>query len=103
MEQLFIAARILLNPAVNVCQKRLTAAGISPIHLVFFTYLACAAVSLPSVIFIPHAAPGKDFYITILLLSVFGTAGNALLMLALTHSDLSIFGPINSFKPVIGL
>jgi drug/metabolite transporter (DMT)-like permease len=103
MISFFIAARIIINPVVNLCQKRLSSRGVSSMVLVCATYLACACASLPALFFIDSAALTGDFWINCGCMTLAGTAGNVLLILALRHSDLSVFGPINSFKPVAGL
>ncbi len=103
MNPILIAIRVIINPFVNVFQKKLTSQGIPSIHIVFFTYVFCAAVSFPVILVNGVKGFSISFWITILLMSVVGTAGNALLILSLKHTDLSIFGPINSFKPVIGM
>ena len=47
MAYLFFALRIVLNPFVNLFQKKLSAKGVSSLHMVLATYLFCAAVSAP--------------------------------------------------------
>ena len=103
MEYFFFGARILLNPFVNLFQKKLTAQGLSSLHLAFFTYAACSLVCVPLIIIRGLPSMPMDFWAAVAAMSLIGTAGNALLLLALSRCDLSIFGPINSFKPVIGL
>ena len=103
MEYLFFTLRILLNPFVNLFQKKLSAKGVSPLYMVLFTYSCCALVSFPVLIARGVSRFAPELLVWTALMALVGTAGNALLVLALSKCDLSIFGPINSFKPVIGL
>jgi drug/metabolite transporter (DMT)-like permease len=103
VEYFFFAVRILLNPFVNLFQKKLSAKGASSLHMVFFTYAVCALFALPLLLLFGAHSFTADVYLPVAAMALVGTAGNVLLVLALSRCDLSIFGPINSFKPVIGL
>jgi drug/metabolite transporter (DMT)-like permease len=99
----FVITRIILNPVVNLCQKKLSNNGASSLLIVTSTYLTLSILSIPWFFVRGIDGLSAGFLITALLMTIAGTAGNLLLMMALKHSDLSVFGPINAFKPVIGL
>lgn len=103
MEYSFFALRIVLNPFVNLFQKKLSAKGVSSLHLVLVTYIFCSLISVPVLFMRGVSVYTPELLVWTASMSLVGTAGNALLVLALSKCDLSIFGPINSFKPVIGL
>ncbi|MFM8393561.1 MAG: EamA family transporter, partial [Acidobacteriota bacterium] len=51
----------------------------------------------------PLEAPGWQFYLFTLLTGVTGALGNGYLVKALRSGDLSVLGPINAWKAVVGL
>lgn len=100
---LIIAARILASPMVNVLQKKLTIRGLSPEFIVMSSYLFFVLLSIPIfAITQPFDLPG-EFWFYIVLLGVFDIFGNMYLVKSLKTVDLSIFGPLNSYKPVVAL
>lgn len=98
-----VLLRILSNPLGNVYQKQLTAKGHNPLLVNFLTYffLSVGCVvgywGLPT----PHLYTG--FWGYSLLGGVVGAMGNALLVKALDKGELSVLGPINAYKSVIGM
>lgn len=103
MEYFLFSVRIALNPFVNLFQKRLSCDGISSLHLVFFGYCVSALLGSALVLFRGIGPIPPGMFADVAAMALFGTAGNVLLVLALSRCDLSIFGSINAFKPVIGL
>lgn len=100
---LIIAARVLASPLVNVFQKKLTNNQVSPEFIVMMSYLFFVILSIPVLIIEqPFSLPG-EFWIYIVLLGVFDIFGNMFLVKSLKSIDLSVFGPLNSFKPVFAL
>ncbi len=98
-----VALRVLSNPLANVYQKQLTSKGLHPLMVNFITYflLSLFCVILASFTGIPNL--GKDFWIYSILVGVFGAVGNGFLVKALQMGDLSVLGPINSYKSVVGI
>lgn len=105
MTLVFIAIllRILSNPVANVFQKRLTQGGIQPLEVNATTYLLlslfCIVLALP----VDWASLPMAFWLWVTVAGIFGAVGNGLLVKALEHGDLSILGPINSYKSVVGM
>lgn len=100
---LAILVRILANPFANVFQKRLTGSGHNALTVNFMSYLLLSVACL-------GIAPGTDwpslsagFWLYAVLGGIFGSVGNAFLVLALRHGDLSILGPVNSYKSIVGM
>ena len=95
--------RILANPLANVFQKKLTSSGVPASEVNMYAYVFAFFVSLVCLHFSPevHAGPG------VLLLCLFsgflGATGNFFLIKALESGELSVLGPINSYKPVCGI
>jgi len=95
--------RIISNPAGNVFQKQLTEKEINPLFINFITYFILA-------LFCSIIIPGKDFsafsegfWTYSVLVGIAGAMGNAFLVKALQGGELSVLGPVNSYKSVVGI
>lgn len=98
-----IAGRILASPLVNVFQKKLTNRDVSPELIVSLSYLFFVILSIPVFIYLkPFDLPG-EFWLYISLLGVFDIFGNMFLVKSLSTIDLSVFGPLNSYKPIFAI
>lgn len=101
---LFVLIRILANPVSNVFQKKLTQKNADPFFVIFVTHALLALLSLPALVnfdFTPSA--GREFWINVTIAAALAVVGNALLVRALSTTDLSVLGPINAYKSVISL
>lgn len=98
-----VILRILSNSFSNVFQKKLTAENESPYCVNFVTYIILTVFCLPFLGSLSGAIFTADFWIYSILGGIFGAAGNAFLIKALEKGELSVLGPINAYKSVIGL
>ncbi len=98
-----IVLRIVSNPVTNVFQKKLTEYGIPPFRINFITFFILGLFCLLPAGEINWEKYPVVFWWNVLLAGIFGTAGNGLLVLALEKGELSVLGPINSYKSVFGL
>ena len=96
---LVIAARIVANPVSNVFQKKLVDGGARPAFVIAATHALLALAVAP----FARAVPGAGFWLNMALCALLAVAGNVLLVYALRRTDLSILGPINAYKAVVGL
>ena len=98
-----VLLRILSNPFANVFQKQLTAKKNHPLLVNFLTYLLlfffCIFIAL-NVRW--HELP-QQFWFYSVLGGIAGALGNGFLVKALQKGDLSVLGPINSYKSVVGI
>jgi len=99
----FVIARILANPISNVFQKRLAQNSANPIFIIGATHAWLALTVMPWTF-----APGirelpAPFWGNMALCALLAVAGNVTLVYALKSTDLSVLGPINSYKAVISL
>jgi drug/metabolite transporter (DMT)-like permease len=100
---LAVLLRIFSNPLANVFQKKLTSQQNHPLVVNFLTYLLLSVVCL---LFAPFATwhnLNRQFWIFSILVGLFGALGNGFLVKALKDGELSVLGPINSYKSVIGI
>jgi uncharacterized membrane protein len=98
-----VLLRIFSNPLANVFQKQLTIKGNHPLLINFLTYSLLLIVC----IFIPASIKWLElpaaFWLYAVLGGTVGALGNAFLVKALQKGDLSVLGPINAYKSVVGI
>jgi drug/metabolite transporter (DMT)-like permease len=98
-----VLLRIFSNPVANVFQKQLTTKGIHPLFVNFLTYFLLSIVCLLAAAFIHWPVLPQQFWFYSLLGGIAGASGNGFLVKALQYGELSILGPINSYKSVVGI
>lgn len=100
---LAILLRILSNPLANVFQKQLTSKGNHPLLVNFLTYLLLSIACIFIAVRIDWNALPNDFWLYSILGGLAGGIGNGFLVKALQKGDLSVLGPVNAYKSVVGL
>jgi uncharacterized membrane protein len=98
-----VLLRIFSNPFANVFQKQLTTKGIHPLFVNFLTYFLLSIVCLLAAAFIHWPVLPQQFWLYSILGGIAGASGNGFLVKALQYGELSILGPINSYKSVVGI
>jgi drug/metabolite transporter (DMT)-like permease len=106
-ETIFITIAVLLrifsNPFGNVSQKQLTSKENHPLLVNFLTYLLLSVVCIFFASFIHWPKLPGQFWLYSILGGIVGALGNGFLVKALQKGDLSVLGPINSYKSVVGI
>ena len=100
---LAIIIRITTNSMSNVFQKKLSLEGENPIVVNFINYLILSIFSIPLIFFTNIPITDIHFIIYALLGGLTGAICNCFMVLALKRGELSVLGPINSYKAIIGL
>ena len=95
--------RILSNFFVNVLQKQLTNNYNRPSFVNCANYLILSCVCILFAPFIHWTNLSLEFFIYGILGGITGAIANCFMVMALMKGDLSVLGPINSYKAVIGL
>ena len=98
-----VLLRVFSNPLGNVFQKQLTTKGIHPLFVNFLTYFLLSIVCLFVAAFIHWPVLPRQFWIYSVLGGIAGALGNGFLVKALQYGELSVLGPVNSYKPVVGI
>ena len=98
----FVVVRILANPISNVFQKQLAERSASPIFIIGSVHACLALVCGPLWLFRATPVP-YDVWLNMLAAATLAVSGNTLLVYALRSTDLSILGPVNAYKSVVGL
>ena len=103
MEIFFVFGRLLLSSASNVFQKQLAHHGLHPFYIVATTYAVLAVLSLPFLFSSAFSHLTPSFWINVLLASLFDVGGWMFLVMSLSRTDLSVFGPLNAYKVIISM
>src|ERR1035437_8848549 len=98
-----VLLRIFSNPLGNVFQKKLMTKGIHPLFVNFLTYFLLSIACLFIAVFIHWPALPRQFWTYSILGGIAGALSNGFLVKALQYGELSILGPINSYKSVVGI
>jgi uncharacterized membrane protein len=99
---LFVAARVVANPLSNVFQKELAQRGANPIFIIAATHALLSVAAIP--ILAAHRVElVADFWWNMAISTLLAVSSNVLLVSALRLTDLSVLGPVNSYKAVISL
>lgn len=100
MEFIWLFGRMLASVTGNVFQKKMSHRGLSPLYITLGGYLVLSLISLPLLTQIQFAEIQSDFWLNITLAALLDMAGTLLLVMSLSRTDLSVFGPLNAYKVV---
>lgn len=98
-----ITMRIVSNPLGNVFQKQLITFGKHPLLINFLSYFILAILCIPMMIGVDWSSLSFQFWFYSILAGIFGALGNGFLVKAMEKGDLSVLGPINSYKSIVGV
>lgn len=99
---LVIFLRIISNPFSNVVQKHLAKTS-NPLFINFFTYFLLSILCIPLAIYLDWTDFTASFWTYAIMGGLFGGVGNAFLIKAIEKGELSVLGPINSYKSLVGI
>ena len=102
LTSLAVLVRIVANPISNVFQKRLAERAASPPFIIGSVHACLALVCAPALLAWKPVI-GADVWINMITAAILAVAGNTLIVYALRSSDLSMLGPVNAYKSVVGL
>ncbi|OGV50586.1 MAG: hypothetical protein A2X49_12345 [Lentisphaerae bacterium GWF2_52_8] len=103
IEAIVIAGRILTGPLVNLCQKKFAGEKNEPFFIVWNTHLLMTLIAVPLLLCCGGISASRGFCFVIALAALLDFTGNALTVYSLKMTALSIFGPINAYKPLFAL
>lgn len=95
-----VILRILSNPIANMFQKKLAS---SALFTNFYSYLFMSFACIPFVLRIDWTSFSSEFWFFVFIAGFLCSAGTACSIKAIQIGELSVLGPINSYKSVIGL
>lgn len=100
---LSVLIRIFANPIANVLQKQLTQRAAHPVFIITFVHACLGLICLPYWLVTNNRGLATSVWTNMLACALLAVLGNVLLVYALRDSDLSVLGPINAYKSVVGL
>lgn len=100
---LAVFARIFSNAYSNVVQKQLTSHGEPSLKVNCFSYIVLSAVMLPCLPFLGLEKSGAVFWVPMAASGILAAVGNACLIKALNCGELSVLGPLNSYKVIVSM
>ncbi|MBL9172982.1 MAG: EamA family transporter [Verrucomicrobiales bacterium] len=95
-----LAGRLLGSVTASVLQKRLLSVGMGTGRLWLVTY-GCLLAPAVAILAASRGTAGPEFWTAALLAALLDVAGNVAMASALRDTDLSIFGPLNAFRPAL--
>lgn len=87
----------------NVLQKQLVYRGVHPLIVNFLTYLILSIPCFGLAVRINWLSFPPQFWLYSILAGIFGALGNGFLVRALEKGEISVLGPINAYKSIIGI
>lgn len=103
MEVLVVLSRLLFSAFSNVFQKQLTHRGFDSLFIVFSAYIVLAVICLPLLFLFDPFSLTATFWINIFFAALLDMAGTVYLVMSLSKTDLSVFGPLNAYKVVVSM
>ncbi|MGR8940114.1 MAG: EamA family transporter [Gammaproteobacteria bacterium] len=103
MEIVFVFGRLFLSSVSNVFQKQLSHHGLHPFYIVATTYAVLSILSLPFFFNAAFSHLSPSFWLNVFLASLFDVGGWMFMVMSLSKTDLSVFGPLNAYKVVISM
>ena len=103
MEIIVVVGRLLFSSFANVFQKKLAHQGLHPFFIVMASYLVLSIICIPLLWTFELTALNHTFWINIFFAALLDMAGTLFLVMSLSKTDLSVFGPLNAYKVVISM
>jgi drug/metabolite transporter (DMT)-like permease len=100
---LALFGRVLFSAAASTLQKKLSLLGTPTSRLWNVTYLLMAVPALLAAIMTSPHRVDSTFWINAVTAGLLDALGNFVMVSALRSTHLSIFGPLNGFRPVLAL
>lgn len=94
---------MVFSLASNVYQKKLSNSGLHPFYIVAATYFVLSLLATPFLHVLQMRDLANSFWLSASLASFFDVVGWMFLVLSLSKTDFSVFGPLNAYKVVISM
>lgn len=98
-----ILFRIFSNSFSNVFQKKLTKGGEAATCINCINYILMSLISIPLLLLVNFSLITPEFWLYAIAGGITGAIGNCFMVLALKQGELSVLGPINSYKAIVGM
>lgn len=98
-----ILFRIFSNSFSNVFQKKLAKSGEAATCINCINYILMSLISIPLLLLVNFSLITHEFWLYAIAGGITGAIGNCFMVLALNQGELSVLGPINSYKAIVGM
>lgn len=98
-----ILFRIFSNSFSNVFQKKLTKSGEAATCINCINYILMSLISIPLLLLVNFSLITPEFWLYAIAGGITGAIGNCFMILALKQGELSVLGPINTYKAIVGI
>lgn len=98
-----ILFRIFSNSFSNVFKKKLTKSGEAATCINCINYILMNLISIPLLLLVNFSLITPEFWLYAIAGGITGAIGNCFMVLALKQGELSVLGPINSYKAIVGM
>ena len=98
-----ILFRIFSNSFSNVFQKKLKKSGEAATCINCINYILMSLISIPLLLLVNFSLITPEFWLYAIAGGITGAIGNCFMVLALKQGELSVLGPINSYKAIVGM
>jgi len=103
VEFAYIFGRLIFSLASNIYQKKLAHQGLHPFYIVATTYFVLSLIAAPLLGVIALGQLSQAFWLNAFLASLFDVGGWMFLVMSLSKTELSVFGPLNAYKVVASM
>lgn len=100
---ILVVLRVLFSSIANVFQKQLVERIGNARIVVTSSLLIVSILASPGLLVMPWNKLSWTFWLSCMAAALLDVPGNVLLVGSLGKSDLSLVGPLNSLKPVVGM
>lgn len=103
VELAYIFGRLIFSLASNIYQKKLAHQGLHPFYIVATTYFVLSLFAVPLLGTIELGQLSQAFWLNAFLASLFDVGGWMFLVMSLSKTELSVFGPLNAYKVIASM
>jgi drug/metabolite transporter (DMT)-like permease len=103
VEFAYIFGRLVFSITSNVYQKKLSHIGLHPLYIVATTYLVLSLLAAPLLVMVEINKLSHAFWLNVSLASALDVGGWMFLVMSLSKTELSVFGPLNAYKVIFSL
>jgi uncharacterized membrane protein len=103
LELFIVLGRILSASFANVFQKKLTHYDLHPLFIVMVSYFILSIICIPLLFSFVSEGLTTAFWFNIFFSALLDMAGTIFLVMSLSKTDLSVFGPLNAYKVLVSM
>lgn len=100
---LLLLGRVILSASASTLQKRLTLRGVGSARIWRITYAWMALPAALTLVTTMAQPVHEGFWRNAALAGIIDALGNLVMVAALSTTDLSVFGPLNGFRPILAM